>query len=106
MTHNVYLYILVAAAVSSLIRILPLTLIRRKIRNPFIRSFLYYVPYVTLAVMTFPAIITAPQIPLAGILALVIGIVAAWRGMNMMGIAVLCCAVVFLCETAAAFLPL
>ena len=106
MTHNVYLYILVAAAVSSLIRILPLTLIRRKIRNPFIRSFLYYVPYVTLAVMTFPAIITAPQIPLAGILALVIGIAAAWRGMNMMGIAVLCCAVVFFCETVAAFLPL
>lgn len=106
MTHNVYLYILVAAAVSSLIRILPLTLIRRKIRNPFIRSFLYYVPYVTLAVMTFPAIITAPQIPLAGILALAIGIVAAWRGMNMMGIAVLCCAVVFFCETVAAFLPL
>ena len=106
MTHNVYLYILVAAAVSSLIRILPLTLIRRKIRNPFIRSFLYYVPYVTLAVMTFPAIITAPQIPLAGILALVIGIVAAWKGMNMMGIAVLCCAVVFFCETVAAFLPL
>ena len=106
MTHNVYLYILVAAAVSSLIRILPLTLIRRKIRNPFIRSFLYYVPYVTLAVMTFPAIITAPQIPLAGILALVIGIVAAWKGMNMMGIAVLCCAVVFFCETMASFLPL
>lgn len=106
MTHNVYLYILVAAAVSSLIRILPLTLIRRKIRNPFIRSFLYYVPYVTLAVMTFPAIITAPQIPLAGILALAIGIAAAWKGMNMMGIAVLCCAVVFFCETAAAFLPL
>ena len=63
MTHNIYLYILVAAAVSSLIRILPLTLIRRKIRNPFIRSFLYYVPYVTLAVMTFPAILAAPQVP-------------------------------------------
>ncbi len=99
MTHNIYLYILVAAAVSSLIRILPLTLIRRKIRNPFIRSFLYYVPYVTLAVMTFPAILAAPQVPLAGVLALVIGVIAAWRGMNMIGIAVLCCGVVFLCET-------
>lgn len=105
MTHNIYLYILVAAAVSSLIRILPLTLIRRKIKNPFIRSFLYYVPYVTLAVMTFPAIIAAPQVPLAGILALVIGVIAAWRGMNMIGIAVLCCGVVFLCETIGAFLP-
>lgn len=99
MTHNIYLYILVAAAVSSLIRILPLTLIRRKIRNPFIRSFLYYVPYVTLAVMTFPAILAAPQVPLAGVLALVIGVIAAWRGMNIIGIAVLCCGVVFLCET-------
>lgn len=104
MTHNIYLYILVAAAVSGLIRILPLTLIRRKIRNPFIRSFLYYVPYVTLAVMTFPAILAAPQVPLAGVLALIIGVIAAWRGMNMIGIAVLCCGVVFLCETFMRFL--
>ena len=104
MTHNIYLYILVAAAVSSLIRILPLPLIRRKIRNPFIRSFLYYVPYVTLAVMTFPAILAAPQVPLAGVLALIIGVIAAWRGMNMIGIAVLCCGVVFVAETVAGFL--
>ncbi|MCI8561163.1 MAG: AzlD domain-containing protein [Dorea sp.] len=101
MTHNIYLYILVAAFVSFLIRILPLTLIRGKIKNPFIRSFLYYVPYVTLAVMTFPAIITAPQVPIAGILALIAGAAAAWKGLNMMGIAALCCIVVFVCETVA-----
>lgn len=99
MTHNIYLYIIVAATVSGLIRILPLTLIRGKIKNQFIRSFLYYVPYVTLAVMTFPAIVAAPQFPLAGILALIAGIIAAWRGMNMMGIAALCCVIVFVCET-------
>ena len=58
-------YILVAASVSCLIRVFPLTLIRGKIKNQFIRSFLYYVPYVTLAVMTFPAIIDAPQVPLS-----------------------------------------
>ena len=92
-----------AAAVSCLIRVLPLTLIRGKIKNPFLRSFLYYVPYVTLAVMTFPAILSAPQIPLAGILALIVGIAAAWKGLNMIGIAALCCGVVFLCETAAAY---
>ncbi len=103
MEHNIYIYILVAAAVSCLIRVLPLTLIRGKIKNPLIRSFLYYVPYVTLAVMTFPAIISAPQVPIAGILALAAGIFAAWKGMNMVGIAVLCCAVVFLCETAAVY---
>lgn len=104
MTHNIYLYILTAAAVSFLIRVLPLTLIRKKIKNRFIRSFLYYVPYVTLAVMTFPAIISAPQVPLAGILALTVGIAAAWKGVNMVGIAVLCCGVVFVVETVAGFL--
>ena len=104
MTHNIYIYILVAAAVSCFIRVLPLTLIRGKIKNPLIRSFLYYVPYVTLAVMTFPAIITAPQVPAAGILALAAGIIAAWRGINMMGIAAICCAVVFVCEAAYAYL--
>ena len=104
MTHNIYLYILVAAAVSFLIRVLPLTLIRKKIKNTFIRSFLYYVPYVTLAVMTFPAITTAPQSPVAGILALIVGVLAAWKGVNMVGIAALCCGVVFLCETAAMYL--
>ena len=57
MTHNVYIYLLIMAAVTFLIRVLPLTLIRKQIKNKFIRSFLYYVPYVTLAVMTFPAII-------------------------------------------------
>lgn len=104
MTHSIYLYIFVAAFVSCLIRVLPLTLIRGKIKNQFIRSFLYYVPYVTLAAMTFPAIIAAPQVPLAGILALIAGIVASWKGMNMLGIAALCCAVVFVCEAIAPFL--
>ena len=49
MTHNNYVYILVVAVVTYLIRVLPLTLIRREIKNRFLRSFLYYVPYVTLA---------------------------------------------------------
>ena len=59
MTHNHYIYIAVMALVSYAIRILPLTLIRKPIKNRFIQSFLYYVPYVTLAVMTFPAMIYA-----------------------------------------------
>ena len=52
---------IIMAAVTYLIRVLPLTLIRKEIKNTFIRSFLYYVPYVTLAVMTFPAIISATE---------------------------------------------
>ena len=71
MQHNIYIYILVMFAVTYLIRVLPLTLIRREIKNKTIRSFLYYVPYVTLAVMTFPAIMEATNSPVAGLAALV-----------------------------------
>lgn len=99
MTHNIYLYIAVMAGVSFLIRVLPLTLIRKQIKNPFIRSFLYYVPYVTLAVMTFPAILHATQNPLAGAAALLIGIAAAWKGCSLLQVSVSCCVVVFLLET-------
>ena len=70
MTHNNYIYIAVMALVSYAIRILPLTLIRKPIKNRFVQSFLYYVPYVTLAVMTFPAIMQATQSPVAGAVAL------------------------------------
>ena len=60
------LSILTAAVVTYLVRVLPLTLIRKPIRSRFLRSFLYYVPYVTLAVMTFPAIVQATEQPIAG----------------------------------------
>ena len=59
MKHGVFGYILVMALVTYLIRSLPLTLIRKEIKSPFIKSFLLYVPYATLAAMTFPAILTA-----------------------------------------------
>ena len=83
---------------SLLIRELPLTLIRKPIKNRFLRSFLYYVPYVTLAVMTFPAILHATSSPVAGLAALVLGIVAAWFGANLFQVAVGCCAIVLILE--------
>ena len=95
---NNYLYILVMFLVSYAIRVLPLTLISKPIRNPFIQSFLYYVPYVTLAVMTFPAIVNATQSPAAGAVALVVGIVAAWCGASLFQVSVACCAVVLVLE--------
>lgn len=82
----------------NLIRILPVTLIRGRIENRFIRSFLYYVPYVTLSVMTFPAIIEATQMPMAGVAALAIGIIAAWYGLGLFPVAAICCCVVFVLE--------
>ena len=74
---NIWLYILVSAGVSYIIRATPLVLIRREIKNRTLRSFLYYVPYTTLAVMTFPAIMEATQSPIAGLLALLAGVFLA-----------------------------
>ena len=93
-----YLSIFTAFIVSYLIRVLPLTLIRRPIKNRFIRSFLYYVPYVTLAVMTFPAIVQATQSPLAGIIALAVGIILSLVGAGLFPVACACCVVVFVAE--------
>ena len=90
------LAISVMAAVTYLIRMLPLTLIRKPIKNRFIRSFLYYVPYVTLAVMTFPAIIDATATPLAGALALIAGIFMAWKGLGLFPVAIACCIIAYL----------
>ena len=59
MKPDVYLYILVMAGVTYLIRVIPLALTKKEITNPFIKSFLFYVPYACLAAMTFPAILYA-----------------------------------------------
>ena len=96
--NNTLVYIFIMAAVTFAIRVLPLTLIRKQIQNRFIRSFLYYVPYVTLAVMTFPAILEATQSPWAGAAALVVGIVVAYRGGDLFRVALSSCAIVLILE--------
>lgn len=98
MQNNIYVYLLVMAGMTFLIRVLPLTAIRRPIRSRTLRSFLYYVPYVTLAVMTFPAILHATQSTLSAALALAAGIVLAWCGAGLFPVSVLCCMVVFAAE--------
>ena len=98
MKHNIYIYLAIMALVTYIIRVLPLTIIRKQITNRFLRSFLYYVPYVTLAVMTFPAIIDATQSPVSGIIALAVGIVLAWFKASLFQVAAACCGVVFIAE--------
>lgn len=93
-----YIYILIMAVVTFAVRALPITLIRRQIKSKFLQSFLYYVPYVTLAVMTFPAILNATQSPISGALALLAGILAAWFGASLLKVAISCCAVVLIVE--------
>ena len=93
---NIWLSILLMIAVIYSVRALPLILLRKNITNTWVRSFLYYVPYVTLAVMTFPAIINAASHPAQGIAALIIGLILAWAGRDLFTVAVCCCAAAFI----------
>ena len=86
------------AAVTFLIRVIPLTLFRKPINNVVLKSFLYYVPYVTLAVMTFPAIIDATQYPIAGIVAFLVAIILAYFGKGLFFVSVSACVTVFAIE--------
>ena len=95
---SAYVYIIGMCLITAVIRILPLLVLRRPIQNRFLRSFFYYVPYVTLSVMTFPAIVNATASPVAGAAALVAGIVLAWIGANMITVSAACCVVVFMLE--------
>ena len=93
-----YLYILVMAVVTYLIRVTPLTLIRKEIKNRVLRSFLYYVPYVTLSVMTFPAILSETGSVWSAWAALLFASFLAWKGRSLLQVAVSACGVVFLLE--------
>lgn len=98
MRNNIYIYILVMAGVTYLIRLLPLTLIQREIKNTTIRSFLYYVPFVTLAVMTFPAILSATASVWSALGGLIIAIVFAYRGHSLLKVSLTACLIVFIIE--------
>lgn len=97
MQHNIYLYIMVSALVSFAVRAVPLTLIRKKIENPFKVIFILCT-VCNVIVMTFPAIVETTAVPIAGVLALIAGIIAARKGVSMFLVAVICCVIVFAAE--------
>ncbi len=95
----IYIYIFVMAFATWLMRVAASLVMKKPIENSFLKSFLYYVPYATLAVMTFPAIVEATQSPVAGAAALIAGILAAWYGASLLRVAVICCVTVFILES-------
>ena len=95
MNRSINLYILIMFAVSYVIRALPLTLIRKPIKNRFIKSFLHYVPYVTLSVMTFPSIMNDTKSQISGIIAFAVGIVLSYLNLGLFAVAISCCAEFF-----------
>ena len=103
MKPNVYIYILVMAGVTYLIRMLPLALAKKEITNPFIKSFLFYVPYACLAAMTFPAILSATAIVISAVVGFVVALIAAYKEKSLLTVALLACGAVFIVERIMAF---
>jgi len=98
MEHNIYLYIIVMAGVTYLIRMLPLVLSKKEITNRYIKSFLYYVPYACLAAMTFPAILYSTASIHSALVGLIVAVIAAYKGKSLLTVALFACAAVFLVE--------
>ena len=105
MSHNVYIYILVMAGVTYLIRMLPLALSKKEITNPYIKSFLYYVPYACLAAMTFPAILTSTASIISGAVGFAAALFMAYREKSLLTVALTACAAVFVAERILEFFP-
>ena len=95
---NIYLYILVMAVTTYLVRALPLTLFKKPIRSRFIRSFLHYVPVACLTAMTFPAILYDTELMVSGAAALIVAVILALKGKSLIIVAASSCAAVFIAE--------
>ncbi len=104
MNHNVYIYILVMAGVTYLVRMLPLALIQKEITSPFVKSFLFYVPYACLAAMTFPAILTSTGSIISAVVGFAVALIAAYKEKSLVTVALLACCAVFIVERILAFL--
>ena len=95
---NLYVYILVMALTTYLIRMLPLTLFQKEIKSRFLRSFLAYVPCACLSAMTFPAILYATNSVFSGLAGLVVAVLLAFFGKSLVTVAACSCAAVFVSE--------
>ena len=95
---SLFFYVLVMAGVTYLIRMLPMLIFKKKIKNRFVRSFLYYIPYAVLAAMTFPAILESTASPVSAALGLLVALVTAYFDWGLLPTALLSCVGVFITE--------
>jgi len=98
MTENFFLYLLVIAGVTYLVRMLPMVLVKRKITNTFIRSFLYYVPYAVLGVMTVPAIFYSTSYLISAVVGFVVAVILAYFEKSLLTVAASACGAVLVTE--------
>ncbi len=91
-------YLLVSAGVTYLVRMLPMVLVRNKIKNRFVLSFLHYIPYSVLTVMTVPAIFYATEYTVSAAIGFAAALVLAFFDKGLLKVAAVSCAVVLAAE--------
>ena len=95
---NFWLYLLTMAGITYLIRMLPLVLMKKKIKNRFVLSFLYYIPYAVLSVMTIPAIFTSTTYVIAAVAGFAVAMLLSYFEKSLVVVAASSCAVVYIVE--------
>lgn len=109
MTKNlpyILISIFIMAGVTYLVRMLPLTLFRKKIENRFVKSFLAYVPYAVLAAMTFPAILESTSSLWSALAGLAVALVLAWKNRSLLTVALGAVVTVLVVEQVLVYLQL
>jgi len=96
--HSFWLYLLVMAGITYLIRMIPLVLVKKKIKNKFALSFLYYIPYAVLSVMTIPAIFYATSYKISAVAGFVVAVFLSYFEKSLLKVAAFSCLSVFLVE--------
>lgn len=96
--NNPYIYIFTMAITTYLMRLLPLTLIRGRVKNSFIQSFLYYVPFVTLSILIFPSILSSTESFYSALGGFIIAIVLAYKEKSLLTVAIAACITVYVIE--------
>lgn len=95
MVNDFWIYLIILAGSTYLIRTIPFAAVQKKITNPFIRSFLHYIPYTVLSAMTFPAALYATGNTLAAAAGLVAAMICAIKGKSLTLVAAVSCITVF-----------
>ena len=93
-----WLYLLTCAGITYLIRMLPLVLLKKKMKNTFLLSFLYYMPYAVLSVMIIPAIFSSTSSIISAAIGFLVAVVLAYREKSLVTVAALSCVTVFITE--------
>lgn len=102
----IILYIAVMAGVTYLLRMLPMTLIKTKIKSPFIKSFIYYVPYAVLSAMTLPSILYCTEDLLPSVLGFIAAVTVALFGRSLLTVAITACLTVLASELLIILIPM